>query len=69
MQNISNGVKVSIAPVGVYAEQVGEAAVLEDQHHRAERRGEAQHVEQQRLDRHEHAAGHQEQQQERHRAR
>ena len=47
------------------AEQVGEVALLEDPDHRAERRGEAEHVEQQRLDRHEQAAGHQEQQHER----
>ena len=69
MQNIRIGVKTSMVPVGVKCEQSGEVALLEDPDHRAERRGEAEHVEHERLERHEQAAGHQEQQHEGRRAR
>ena len=56
---------MSMLPVGVKPSRSGEVALLEDPDHRAERRGEAEHVQQQRLHRHEQAAGHQEQQHER----
>ena len=56
---------MSIGPVAVKPKHVGEVAVLEDPHHRPERRRQAEHVEHERLDRHEHAAGQQEQQDER----
>ena len=41
MQNIRIGVNTSMLPVGVKCSRSGEVAVLEDPHHRAERRGEA----------------------------
>ena len=44
MQNIRIGVNTSMVPVGVKMQQVREVAVLEDPHHRAECRGEAEHV-------------------------
>jgi hypothetical protein len=47
---------------GREVEQAGEVAVLEDPDHRAERGGQAEQVEDQRLDRDQHASGHQEQQ-------
>ena len=53
------------APGRREAEQIREVTLLEDPDHRAERRGQAEHVEQERLHRHEQAAGHQEEQQER----
>ena len=62
MQNIRIGIDVSIVPGGGDVEEPGQVAVLEDPHHRPERRRQAERVEHQRLDRHEHAAREQEQQ-------
>ena len=44
MQNIRIGVNTSMAAGRREVEQLGEVALLEDPHHRAEGRGEAQHV-------------------------
>ena len=53
-----------VRPVGVKSRDPRAVAVLEDPDHRPERRGEAEEVQHDRLERHQHAAEHQEQQHE-----
>ena len=64
MQNSSTGIAVSVGRRRE-AEDGREVAVLEDPHHRAERRAEGERVAEQRTDRLQDAAGEQEQQDER----